>query len=62
MIPHHWLMLSINPVEIPQVLDHVTREPILFITDHYRYRTGSSTWRYQAKSMSMARAREVPHF
>ena len=36
IIPHHWLMLCINPVEIPQVLDHVTREPILFITDHYR--------------------------
>ncbi len=36
IIPHHWLMLCINPVEIPQVLDHVTREPILFITDHYQ--------------------------
>jgi hypothetical protein len=36
IIPRHWLMLRINPVEIPQVLDHVTREPILFITDHYR--------------------------
>jgi hypothetical protein len=36
IIPHHWLMLHINPVEIPQVLDHVTREPILFISDHYR--------------------------
>ncbi|HEY6085434.1 MAG TPA: MbcA/ParS/Xre antitoxin family protein [Nitrospira sp.] len=36
IIPRHWLMLCIDPVEIPQVLDHVTREPILFITDHYR--------------------------
>ena len=50
IIPHHWLMLCINPVEIPQVLDHVTREPILFITDHYQVQDWELlTWRYRAE-------------
>lgn len=36
LIPHHWLMLWVIRLEVPQVIDHATGEPVLFITDHYR--------------------------
>ena len=36
IIPQHWLKLFVNVFEIPQLIDHVTGESLLFITDHYR--------------------------
>jgi hypothetical protein len=36
IIPYHWLQLFVRPFEMPQVIDHVTGEPLLFVTDHYR--------------------------
>src|SRR5213080_3437003 len=36
IIPHYWLELFAVPFEMPQIVDHVTGEPILLITDHYR--------------------------
>ena len=36
IIPHHWLMLFVNAVELPHVIDRVTGESLLFVTDHYR--------------------------
>lgn len=36
IIPDHWLRLFVNIFEIPQVIDHVTGDPLLFVTDHYR--------------------------
>jgi SEC-C motif len=36
IIPQHWLKLFVNVFEIPQVIDHVTGESLLFVTDHYR--------------------------
>jgi hypothetical protein len=33
--PHYWLELFAAPFEMPQIVDHVTGEPILLITDHY---------------------------
>ena len=36
LIPHHWLKLFVAPMEIPQFVDPITRDPILLITDHYR--------------------------
>ena len=36
IIPYHWLQLFVRPFEIPQVIDHVTGESLLFVTDHYR--------------------------
>ena len=36
IIPAHWLEWFIQPLEIPQIVDRSTGEPILLITDHYR--------------------------
>lgn len=36
IIPYHWLQLFVSAFEIPQVIDHVTGESLLFVTDHYR--------------------------
>ena len=36
IIPDHWLRLFASAFEIPQVIDHVTGESLLFVTDHYR--------------------------
>lgn len=36
IIPDHWLRLFVSAFEIPQVIDHVTGESLLFIADHYR--------------------------
>jgi uncharacterized protein (DUF2384 family) len=36
IIPDYWLKLFAVPFEIPQIVDSVTGEPILLITDHYR--------------------------
>ncbi len=36
IIPYHWLQLFVRAVEIPQVIDYVTGELLLFVTDHYR--------------------------
>ena len=38
MIPERWLKGFVAPFKIPQLVDHVTGEPILLITDHYRVR------------------------
>jgi SEC-C motif/Protein of unknown function (DUF2384) len=35
-IPDYWLKLFVLPFQMPQIVDHVTGEPILLITDHYR--------------------------
>jgi len=36
IIPYYWLELFLEPFEMPQLIDHVTGEPLLFVTDHYR--------------------------
>ncbi len=36
IIPTYWLELFTRPLEIPQILDHSTGEPLLLITDYYR--------------------------
>ncbi len=36
IIPYHWLQLFVRPFEMPQVIDQVTGESLLFVTDHYR--------------------------
>jgi hypothetical protein len=36
IIPYHWLQLFVGSFEMPQIIDHVTGEPLLFVTDHYR--------------------------
>ncbi|MDO8940217.1 MAG: SEC-C metal-binding domain-containing protein [Methylicorpusculum sp.] len=36
IIPYHWLELFLEAFEMPQLVDHVTGEPLLFVTDHYR--------------------------
>ncbi len=36
IIPYHWLQLFVSAFEMPQVMDQVTGEPLLFVTDHYR--------------------------
>jgi len=38
IIPDQWLQLFVKAFEIPQLIDHVTGEPLLFVTDHYRVR------------------------
>jgi len=36
IIPYHWLKLFVTPFEISQFFDHMHREPLLLVTDHYR--------------------------
>lgn len=36
IIPDHWLKLFVNTFEMPPVIDNVTGDSLLFITDHYR--------------------------
>ncbi len=36
IIPDQWLQLFVTAFEIPQLIDQVTGEPLLFVTDHYR--------------------------
>lgn len=36
IIPFHWLQLFVRAFEMPPVVDHVTGESLLFVTDHYR--------------------------
>jgi SEC-C motif-containing protein len=36
IIPDYWLKLFALPFQMPQIVDHITGEPILLITDHYR--------------------------
>lgn len=36
IIMDHWLQLFVSAFEIPQLIDHVTGESLLFVTDHYR--------------------------
>ena len=36
IIPYHWLRLFVQSFEMPQVIDPMTGEPLLFVTDHYR--------------------------
>ncbi len=38
-IPQEWLLQVLEPREIPEPVDAVTGEPILFVTDHYRVRS-----------------------
>lgn len=35
IIPEHWLRFFVCAFEIPQMVDHVTGESLLFVTDHY---------------------------
>jgi hypothetical protein len=36
VITDRWLQLFLSAFEIPQLIDHVTGEALLFVTDHYR--------------------------
>jgi len=36
IIPYQWLQLFVRAFEMPQVIDHITGESLLFVTDHYR--------------------------
>jgi hypothetical protein len=36
IIPYHWLQLFVRAFEMPPVVDRVTGESLLFVTDHYR--------------------------
>jgi hypothetical protein len=36
IIPCHWLQLFISAFDLPQLIDHLTGESLLFVTDHYR--------------------------
>ena len=36
IIPSHWLQFFVRASEIPQLIDHVTGEALLLVTDHYR--------------------------
>ncbi|MDN5837068.1 MAG: SEC-C domain-containing protein [Nitrosospira sp.] len=36
IIPDHWLGRFVSAFEIPQMFDHVTGEPLLFVIDRYR--------------------------
>lgn len=36
IIPSHWLQFFVRDAEIPQLIDQVTGESLLFVTDHYR--------------------------
>lgn len=36
IIPDYWMELLLNKPEIPQIIDQLTKEPILFIHDRYR--------------------------
>jgi hypothetical protein len=36
IIPDRWLRLFVNTLEMPQLIDQVTGEPLLLVTDHYR--------------------------
>ncbi len=36
IIPYHWLKLFVTAYDIPQLIDHVTGDPLLQVTDHYR--------------------------
>ncbi|MGD0959997.1 MAG: SEC-C metal-binding domain-containing protein [Methylomonas sp.] len=36
IIPFHWLQLFANAFKMPQLVDHLTGEPLLFVTDHYQ--------------------------
>ncbi len=36
IIPDQWLQLFVTAFEMPQLVDHLTGEPLLFVTDHYR--------------------------
>ena len=38
ILPHYWLKQFLTPFEMPRLVDQVTGEPILLITDHYRVR------------------------
>jgi hypothetical protein len=48
IIPYHWLQLFVNAFEMPQLVDHLTGEPLLFVTDHYRVQNWAAL--YQALS------------
>jgi hypothetical protein len=39
VLPQEWLLQVLEPREIPEPVDAVTGEPILFVTDHYRVRS-----------------------
>jgi hypothetical protein len=53
IIPDYWLKLYVSPPEIPQLVDYVTGEPILLITDHYRVQD------WDALDQAMASAADV---
>jgi hypothetical protein len=36
IIPCHWLQLFVSAFDVPQLIDHLTGESLLFVTDHYR--------------------------
>jgi SEC-C motif/Protein of unknown function (DUF2384) len=36
IIPDYWLKLFINKPNMPKMVDHLTGEPILLVSDHYR--------------------------
>ena len=42
IIPNQWLRLFVNAFEMPQLVDHLTGEPLLFVTDHYRVQNWSA--------------------
>lgn len=48
IIPDHWLRLFVGAFEMPQVMDHVTGDSLLFITDHYRVQD----WEALAQALS----------
>jgi hypothetical protein len=42
IIPYHWLQLFVRAFEFPEVVDHASGEPLLFVTDHYRIQDGEA--------------------
>ena len=48
IIPDHWLRLFVSTFEMPQAIDHVTGDSLLFITDHYRVQD----WEALAQALS----------
>ncbi|HET7062043.1 MAG TPA: zinc chelation protein SecC [Nitrosospira sp.] len=59
LIPHHWLMLWVTRFEVPQVVDHATGEPVLFITDHYRVQEWEALDRALAAQTDVDGSRET---
>lgn len=48
IIPYHWLKLFVSEVAIPQLVDQVTGESVLFVTDHFQVHN----WAALARALS----------